>query len=408
MSSLRLCGRNQALCVQYRLQPECRPLPGTETLLKVERCHQARGDDVLFQVRQHIGRKMLRDCLPIRLRRRLPVGVASQVRHRRQNVERIAARGSQGRIGRRRPVQIEAEILRQHLAFEDVAQQLAVTRTKDDCVVGDIFVAPVGAEIPQEQTHRVSRPLQPPISPAAARAGRQKLAIRPRGVGVRHNDVSPNCLARFQPHAGGASPAHRDVLDLRAVTDRAALTLDQTDQAADNFAGTAHGEMYAPAPLEERYQRVDAAGGERVAADQQGMKAEHNTQPRVLYVSADQRIHAAIAAKPEQVRNDPRHVCPGAERHMAELFETDAAGCFAQAHEALVAIEVVWREAGNLGTHGNRIAGAVETRPITEADTIKRRDRPQRHVVGHGVARTGARAPPAGTARSGSWVRCRR
>ena len=155
-SSLRLWGRNQALWVSTGSSPNAAPRKESRRSWKSCGRHQARGDHCLLQARQQRALQMRRDPAPVGLGHGLPVGAAFQMRHRRQHVERIAARRCQRGIARRRPVQIEAEVVRQMLALEDVGQQLPIPRPQDDRVVADVRILPPRAEIPDEEAHRVA------------------------------------------------------------------------------------------------------------------------------------------------------------------------------------------------------------------------------------------------------------
>ena len=92
-----------------------------QPVLEILRRHHSRGHDGLPEPGQDRPLQLGRDRLPVAARRRWPSpSTAGQMRHRRQHVERVAARRRQARIGRRRPVQIEAEILGQRVVVEDV------------------------------------------------------------------------------------------------------------------------------------------------------------------------------------------------------------------------------------------------------------------------------------------------
>jgi hypothetical protein len=171
------------------------------------------------------------------------------------------------------------------------------------------------------------------------------------------------------------------LLDFRVVADRAALAFDQVDQAGYHRTGAAHGEMHAPAPLQIRDQRVDGAGGKRVAADQQRMEAEDDPQAFVLDETADDGMDAAVSAQTQQVRRDPDHVGDGPEGDIAKFLEPDAASGLAQPHELLIAFDIAGGQTGDFPPHGVGVARAVECRSIVEADAIKRCDRGQRHIV---------------------------
>ena len=76
-------------------------------------------------------------------------------------------------------MQIEAEIGGEALQVENVAQKLAVAGTEQDRMAPDSLVAAVGSEIPDEQAHRVARPVEPAVRPPLARGGGDQTAVGP-------------------------------------------------------------------------------------------------------------------------------------------------------------------------------------------------------------------------------------
>ena len=108
----------------------------------------------------------------------------------------------------------------------------------------------------------------------------------------------------------------------------------------DERARAAHGEMHAPAFFQEGDQAIDRAGAKRVAADEQGMKAEDGAQPLVAKVFRHETIDAAVAFEPDEMASDARHVGERTERSVAELLEPDAVDVLASAHEAFEACDV--------------------------------------------------------------------
>ena len=246
---------------------------------------------------------------PVRLGLRAPVGAAAQMRHRRQHVERVAAGRRQRRIGRGRPVQVEAEVLGQHLAVEDVGQQLAIARPEQDRVVRDV-----------RDTGAACRSTRRRGSSSSARgrgACRSSACAHARAAGGGRSRRSRRSTRRRRRRSSRRWPAARRWPCVRArvicatvgaAADGAALPFDQPDQALHQAAGAAHREVHAPAPLEKGDQAVDRGGGERIAADQQRMEAQHHAQPRIAHVLGDEAVHGAIALEAHQVGQHPRHV----------------------------------------------------------------------------------------------------
>ena len=212
-------------------------------------------DDLL--VRGRAARSRSRRCWIARaigfgLRR--PVGPAAEMRHRRQHVERVATRRRQRRVGRGGAMEIEAEIVGQHLAFEDVASAARGSAARARwCGAGRRRICALGAEIPDEQAHRVARALDPPVGPAPARVVPAAGGDRSRRESALETTISArDRLAGRQPHAGRAAVRDLDLAHLRA---RSACvppcpSISPT-RPSHQRARAAHREVDAPAPLEE-------------------------------------------------------------------------------------------------------------------------------------------------------------
>ena len=162
----------------------------------------------------------------------------------------------------------------------------------------------------------------------------------------------------------------------------AALPPDKVDQAVDDFAGPAHCGVHAPAAFQIGDQAVDRRRRKRIAADQQGMKAEHDAQLGVLHVFRDEAEDGTVAFKAQQVRRDPRHVGERAEWDVSQFFEPDPIDLLALLEEPFVTGDVVRRNAGHFGAHGVRIVGTGEHVAVVEDDSVKRPHRLEREVVG--------------------------
>ena len=119
---------------QDRLQPEGGAAERRQAVLEILRRQHTRSDDLVLQAGQQVCLSASAIALAVRSATRAPVGAALQVRHRREHVEgsQPAARATDRC---RRAVQIEAEIVRQHLAVEDVVSSSLVARPEQDGVV---------------------------------------------------------------------------------------------------------------------------------------------------------------------------------------------------------------------------------------------------------------------------------
>lgn len=161
------------------------------------------------------------------------------------------------------------------------------------------------------------------------------------------------------------------------------VELDQADEAANERAHAAHGVVHAHLFHERGDHAVDRARPERVAADQQGMEAERRPQALVLEISGDDRVDAAIALEPDEVRGDPRHVHQRVERLVGETLEAEAIDLPALLHESLEPRDVALAELGDLGAHRGGVAALAEHRAVGEADVVEGRDAPEVDVVLH-------------------------
>ena len=59
-------------------------------------------------------------------------------------------------------MQVQAEVICQNLALEDILQQFPIEGTEQDRVVRNIVILSVCAEIPHEQAHGIARALDTP------------------------------------------------------------------------------------------------------------------------------------------------------------------------------------------------------------------------------------------------------
>ena len=246
-----------------------------------------------------------------------------------------------------------------------------------------VLIFAARAEIPDEQAHGISGAFDPPVGPARPRRCRQQMPVGPGRIGIGDHD---DRRRRSRPDASRTPQAAPSLTMISRTSwlqsTAPTLPFDQLHQTVDQAPGAAHRKMHAPAPFQEGDQAIDRACGKRVAADQQRMEAEHDAQPGIAKEFRDQAVDAAIARQPDHLGRDPRHVGPFAERHVAELFESDLEDLLAGLHVAVVAADIAGRKSCDLRAHGGRIAGVIEVRAVLKADPVERRHRHQRHVVG--------------------------
>ena len=157
------------------------------------------------------------------------------------------------------------------------------------------FKFPAGAEIPDEQAHREFCPGDFPVRPAPAFSAAQQLLIGGRGAGVRDHDVGRDDLAAGKLHPGCGIVLDQNFADRRVGAQPIALAFDQLNHAPDQCAGAAGRKMHTEFALKVQDQTVDGAGIQRIAADQQRVKAKRDAQPRIADFSPHQATDAAIA-----------------------------------------------------------------------------------------------------------------
>src|SRR5690242_15391186 len=130
-------------------------------------------------------------------------------------------------------MEIEAEILGEDLLLEDVVEQAAIARAEEDRVMRDLGVTTSRSEVPDEEPHRVAHLLDASIRPFPAHRGIQQVAIRPRGVGVRHDDVRRERLTGRETNADRAPSVDEDPIDRRVTANGASLPFDETNETVD-------------------------------------------------------------------------------------------------------------------------------------------------------------------------------
>ena len=344
-------------------------------------------DHVLAQVGQHRSFQVLGNGVAVPRALGRPVGAAVQMRYGAEGIEGVAARRCHARFGGRGAVQVQAEVLGQVVALEDVVQQFLVAWPHQDHVVGHVFIALVGAEVPDKHAHRITPLVHFLVGPVAAVLRCDELAVRPHGVGVGHHHVGRDALAIGQQHTGDLATAlgrgHTfDAGHFGIHAHRATQALDQAHHALDDLAWAAHGPVHAKAALQRVDQCVDASHRKRIAANEQRVKAHHHAQLRVLEVPRHHAVDAAPAAHLDEVGHGAHQVAQRVIGDGAELFKTElvADSCFLD--EALKPGQVFRAEAPDFRAHAVDVAAVVKPRAVVKADAIEGLHGPQVHVVG--------------------------
>ena len=113
------------------------------------------------------------------------------------------------------------------------------------------------------------------------------------------------------------------------------------------------------------------------------MKTEDRAQPFVTQELADESINAAIAAETNDVLGDARHVHDRVEGLVAQLLESNAIDRLAEAHVALVSVDVGGIESRDLCAHPRGVAVVVEALAVVKTNAIEGIHRPQVDVIRH-------------------------
>ena len=170
-----------------RLELEGGAEMGVELRLEIERRPDELADDVLAQIGAELFQRG-ENGVGVEVLHRVPVDVAAEIRHGREDIEAFAAGRRERGIGARRRVEIEREIVGEDFLLEDVLEQFLVALGEDDGVVRQLGVGAVGAEIDEEEAHRVAHPFEPRIGPFFARRGRHGFLVEIGHVGVGDDD----------------------------------------------------------------------------------------------------------------------------------------------------------------------------------------------------------------------------
>src|SRR5690349_20074827 len=155
------------------LERERRPSIAAQFALKVARVNEMLSDDVGREVREIAFVQELHDGVAVWPRRRFPVNSASQMWYRREDVKRLAAVWRHRWISQAGHKEVEREVIGQRLPREDVVEQTPIAPPQQDIVVRQpcLSIAPLRAEIEDEQRHAIRHPLESPIGITAAVRG---------------------------------------------------------------------------------------------------------------------------------------------------------------------------------------------------------------------------------------------
>ncbi len=226
----------------------------------------------------------------------------------------------------------------------------------------NLRVAAARSEVPHKQTHRVPRLLEPSVRPRSASGRRHQVAVQPRRVGIRDDNIRLYGLAIRQPDTAGFSAIDHHLRDVRVQAELAAQSVDQVQKPADQHPGAADRKVHAPLALQVSDQGVDRRRRERIPPYEQRMKTQRLPELGVLDEPCHEAIHGQVALKPDHVRDDPHHAPHRVERYVSEAGESDVEDPFAHRQEPVVPGFVVGRQATDFLSHELGVRPSSRTR----------------------------------------------
>ena len=206
--------------------------------------------------------------------------------------------------------------------------------------MADVFIAALGAEVPNEQAHRVIGFVDLFVAPALARFRREQVLVGPAGICVGDHNIAGDRLSSLQAHTFGCAAFDQDLADLGICADHPAGVLNQHGHAVNKAAGAAHGEVHAVGPFQISDQAVDGGHAEGVTADEKWMEGQRNAQFWVFYVLSDVGVDRAVCAHHCHLWRRAQHARQSVEGDAAHLFETDLVAALALHEVALVACQI--------------------------------------------------------------------
>ena len=155
----------------------------------------------------------------------------------------------------------------------------------------------------------------------AAMLGCDQMFVGPCGVGIAHHNVGGHEATVLQLHAHGFVVLNADRRDGRVVMNGNTAAFQQTHQALHDGAGAAHGRMHTPGALQRIDQGIGAGDRKRIAANQQGVKAQHDAQFVVADVFGHQAVNAAPCAHAGKRGNGIDQVANRVEGNRPQTFK---------------------------------------------------------------------------------------
>src|SRR5829696_7524713 len=373
---------------QDRLDGEGRAQIAVERIVEMARVDHALRDQMRGESWQEAVLEEAHDAVAVGLRRLRPIDLGAQMRHRGENVQRLATWGRQRGVGQRRHVQVEREVVAQILPGEDIHQQPLVARAEDDVVMGQgraiaAAVLSVRSEVDDNERHRIAQPCQFAVGVAGPRRWWQEPGVCSGYIRVADDDIGSYLLTVAETDAGYPALVDQNLPDFGVEPQGASQLAQEASHGLDNGPRAAQGVPDAPLALQIVDQGVDARRLERVSAHQQGVEREDLAQALMLHVPGNEPVDRAIALQAHQVGDDLDHV-PDAKKGSGRQFgKALGEDLLAAADERQIALDVglIRAQAENLRRHPLLVTRVVEVCPVWEEDAIKRIDGNKRQVI---------------------------
>ena len=219
------------------------------------------------------------------------------------------------------------------------------------------------------------------LAPATAAVPEQAVAVDDVGIGCdRVEALAPPAL---RADAGHEIAERLDLVDRIAEPHRAAEPLEMTHHSIDERVRAAAREPHAAVALELVDQSVDGARCHRIAADEEGVKAEGLPQLLVLHVARDDRIDGSPRLMLGERRRGADHGLEIEERDMAEPLIALGIDAGRIIEEVQIAAHILRLDRRDLPHQGGIVVGIIEGRAVRPAQAVERRDRHQLDVGRH-------------------------
>jgi hypothetical protein len=134
-------------------------------------------------------------------------------------------------------------------------------------------------------------------------------------------------------------------------------------------------------PLQMLDERIEAAGVERVSADEKRLQREDPAQAVVAQIAPNDAVDAAVAAEPYDLRKGGQHCGDSVEGLGAVAFIPNPVQFGRMTLHLLVAGQIPRRKPRDLVAHRSRVARQVEISSVKKTNAIEGGDRQQRHMV---------------------------